>query len=428
MKNRFCRLILCASIVAVVFGAACKNIHSDSGTKSLETTTPEISVVAEPGSFRADSLPAGLPDKGIWPELDPKVGLNLPDWIDIKQTAIVVDKVHRVLTLTLGRQPLVSYPIALGFAPDGHKEKQGDGKTPEGRYFLCEMLHKDLAARYGARSMRLSYPSSKDAETGVRTGLISEREKTAIEKAIQARKMPPQKTVLGSSIRIHGGGVGKDWTLGCIAMRDPDVIDLYSVVKQGTEIRVLGKGDTRPYGDRDADGIPDTIDLLLGAKKAAMNGADYDGKYVKIPASGGDVPREIGVCTDVVIRALRNAGLDLQVELQRDRAKTPVLYPNMKAPDPSIDHRRVKNLKVWFPRHWRSLPTDDFSTYLPGDVILMDTLYYEGPDHIGIISDRRGPSGKPLVINNWTVGYETSEMDLLDAVPVLGHFRWVDQN
>jgi len=397
-----------------------------------ETAPPEPrleeEIAPKPGRPPAAKVdpqrPAMLPDVGIWHELDQKVWLAAPQGVDVETTSIVVDKRRRVLTVMAAGAPLVSYPIALGFTPEGDKVEQGDGRTPEGEYYICERLDRDLAPRYGARSMRLSYPNTDDAARGLEAGKIGESQRRAVERAIAARRMPPQNTALGSSIRIHGGGVESDWTAGCVALRDDDVIDLYELVRDGTGVRVLGGGEAPPFGDRDGDGVPDVVDLLLGAKKTVLNGASYDGKYVRIPHRGGDVPREIGVCTDVIVRALRNAGLDLQVELQADRNRRPKSYPRMAEPNPSIDHRRVKNLSPWFARHWKSRPADDFADYRPGDVILMDTLPAAGPDHIGIVSDRLGESGKPLVINNWTVGHTTAEMDLLDWVEVTHRYRW----
>jgi len=387
-----------------------------------EETAPKA---ARPPAGPSDpQRPARLPDVGIWPDLDGRVSLAAPQGIDPAAASIIVDKRHHVLTLLAGDEPVVSYPIALGPAPEGDKLERGDGRTPEGSYYICEMLDRDLAARYGARSMRLSYPNAKDAARGLAAGWITDAQRRAIERAIAAREMPPQDTRLGSSIRIHGGGAESDWTAGCVALRDDDVIDLYRAVRLGTEVRVLGERDALPFGDRDGDGIPDRIDVLLGARKTALNGAEYDGRYVKIPPAGGDVPREIGVCTDVIVRALRNAGLDLQAALQADRDRRPKAYPRMKEPNPSIDHRRVKNLWPWFERHWESRPADDLGDYRPGDVVLMDTLPAEGPDHIGIVSDRPGESGRPLVINNWTVGHTTAEMDLLGWVEVTHRYRW----
>src|SRR5690606_31803547 len=97
-----------------------------------------------------------------------------------------------------------------------------------------------------------------------------------------------------------------------------------------------------------------------------------------------------------------------------------------RAPDPNIDQRRVGTLVPYLKKHWqqRSAKLDDPDDPLrPGDIILMDTFpSRSGPDHIDIISDTLGPSGLPLVINNWTNGTVTSEMDLLTFVPVLYRF------
>jgi uncharacterized protein YijF (DUF1287 family) len=181
-------------------------------------------------------------------------------------------------------------------------------------------------------------------------------------------------------------------------------------------------------GDRDRDGLPDPLDVLIGARKTVVNADAYTSGYLRIGFPGGDVPRTVGVCTDVVVRALRNAGLDLQVELQRDHRRAPRAYPMIRGGgDANIDHRRVKTLLPYFLRAFdrRSASLDDPGDPLrPGDLVLFDTFpSRSGPDHIGIVSDRRGDSGLPLVINNWTDGTVTAEMDLLGWVPVTHRFR-----
>ncbi len=180
--------------------------------------------------------------------------------------------------------------------------------------------------------------------------------------------------------------------------------------------------------DRDGDGIPDPLDILIGAKKTVLNAAAYTEGYVDIKFPMGDVPRTMGVCTDVIIRAVRNAGLDLQQALHEDIKKSPRSYPMVKGRgNPDIDQRRVATLLPYFKRQWnqRSTKLDDPADPLrPGDIIFMDTFpSRSGPDHIGIISDTIGESGLPLVINNWTNGTVTAEMDLLTFVPVLYRFR-----
>ncbi len=180
--------------------------------------------------------------------------------------------------------------------------------------------------------------------------------------------------------------------------------------------------------DRDKDGIPDPLDVLIGAKKTVLNADAYTEGYVVIPFPMGDVPREMGVCTDVIIRAVRNAGIDLQAELQADFKRARSAYPMIKGRgNPHIDQRRVATLLPYFKRHWeKHTPAldDPADPLRPGDVIFMDTFpSRSGPDHIGIVSDSVGSSGLPLIINNWTNGTVTAEMDLLTFVPVLHRYR-----
>lgn len=199
------------------------------------------------------------------------------------------------------------------------------------------------------------------------------------------------------------------------------------LIRAGQLARLRGAVQTLPLGDADGDGISDPLDILLGAKKAVLNGASYRPKYRRIPYPNGDVPAAEGVCTDVIVRALRNAGYDLQALVHRDIRRAPGAYRSVKRSDPNIDHRRVRNLLVFFLRNWRVLAADPetagSSPLLPGDIVLLDTLGGPRPDHIGIVSDRRGRSGKPLIINNWTYGHRTAEMDLLGSIRVTHRFR-----
>jgi len=195
---------------------------------------------------------------------------------------------------------------------------------------------------------------------------------------------------------------------------------LAALAGQGVRTVAGGPG---PDEDRDGDGIVDRLDVLVGAKKLVSNGARYIERYVPLPYPGGDVPRAEGVCTDTVIRALRNAGLDLQREVHEDILRAPRAYPMVRKVNADIDHRRVRTLLPWFQRHWRALPPG--TPARPGDVVLFDTFPARpGPDHIGVVSDTVGKSGLYNVINNWAPGAADAEMDLLSWVPVTHHFRW----
>jgi uncharacterized protein YijF (DUF1287 family) len=213
-----------------------------------------------------------------------------------------------------------------------------------------------------------------------------------------------------------------------LALRPGDHAELATLLSAE---RITERRSADAKADADADGIPDPLDVLIGAKKTARNADAYTEGYINMKFPMGDVPREIGVCTDVIVRAVRNAGVDLQKALYDDIVRAPRAYPMVKArPDPQIDQRRVATILPYFKRHWEphTAKLDDPADPLrPGDVLFMDTFpSRSGPDHVGIVSDTIGPAGLPMVINNWTVGTVTAEMDLLTFVPVLHRFRLPD--
>jgi len=150
----------------------------------------------------------------------------------------------------------------------------------------------------------------------------------------------------------------------------------------------------------------------------------YDPAYTQLDYPGGDVPLERGVCADVIVRACRAGGLDLQKEVHE--AMTPRFrdYPQLwgpRGPDANIDHRRVANLRVYFRRFAQTLPvTDRGDDYAPGDVVVWQLP--QNRLHIGLVIDRRSDDGRrPLVVHN--VGRGTRAEDVLTAWPILDHFR-----
>ncbi len=150
----------------------------------------------------------------------------------------------------------------------------------------------------------------------------------------------------------------------------------------------------------------------------------YDASYVALEFPGGDLPRDRGVCTDVVIRALRDAwGVDLQLAVNRDMKANFAAYPalwGLTRPDRNIDHRRVPNLQMLFARIGAEVPlTQGPTPYLPGDII---TWTLPGNlDHIGIVSDRLTTDGTPMILHN--IGGGATEEDILFAYPMTGHYR-----
>jgi len=153
----------------------------------------------------------------------------------------------------------------------------------------------------------------------------------------------------------------------------------------------------------------------------------YDSAWVEIPYPNGDLSPDRGVCTDVVIRALRADGIDLQRLVHEDIHRRPTAFPTVARPDRNIDHRRASPMLAYLRAHATSLPTtfDDkaLPTWQPGDIIVWSFHACPScnPDHVGIVSDRKGPRGVPLVLHN--IGPTPSEDDRLDAWTVLGHFR-----
>lgn len=150
----------------------------------------------------------------------------------------------------------------------------------------------------------------------------------------------------------------------------------------------------------------------------------YVPDYVAIDYPGGDVPKETGVCTDVIVRALRVTGQDLQKLVHEDMRANFSRYPTiwgLRRTDRNIDHRRVPNLKTFFQRKGKSLPVSrKGSDYQPGDLVTC-TVAGKLP-HIMIVSDRKNEEGVPLIIHN--IGSGTKEEDRLFTFPITGHYRF----
>jgi uncharacterized protein YijF (DUF1287 family) len=153
----------------------------------------------------------------------------------------------------------------------------------------------------------------------------------------------------------------------------------------------------------------------------------YDPSYVVLGYPGGDVPEDRGVCTDVIVRALRKGlGVDLQKLVHEDMKSHFGSYPKrwgLSRTDRSIDHRRVPNLRTFFKRRGLSLPvTERAEDYRPGDLVTC-TVPPNLP-HIMIVSDRKTEEGVPFVIHN--IGGGAREEARLFEFPLTGHYRWKD--
>jgi uncharacterized protein YijF (DUF1287 family) len=151
----------------------------------------------------------------------------------------------------------------------------------------------------------------------------------------------------------------------------------------------------------------------------------YDPAYIQLAYPGGDPPPDRGVCSDVVVRAFRRAGVDLQKEIHEDMARHFSAYPklwHLSAPDPNIDQRRVPNLMTYFTRAGKSLPiTKRPEDYMPGDVVAWDLG--NGVLHIGVVSATRASDSRDYeIVHN--IGAGARLEDVLFSWTIIGHYRY----
>ena len=207
-------------------------------------------------------------------------------------------------------------------------------------------------------------------------------------------------------------------------------------------LAIVGGSCQRQYatGRSAADVPPSSVALPLPPKsspqlKQFIDGAveqskvttGYDPSYVKLDYPNGDVAGDTGVCSDVVVRAFRKAGIDLQKEVHEDMKLAWAEYPRKwgaRGTDTNIDHRRVLNLTTYFDRRNKSLPmTNNRADYLPGDVVAWELS--DGVEHIGILTNLWSePDKHCLVVHN--IGAGARVEDVLLAWKIIGHYRYFE--
>ncbi len=170
--------------------------------------------------------------------------------------------------------------------------------------------------------------------------------------------------------------------------------------------------------DYNRNGVDDYTDILNGAKKDAANHPEYDGTY----QDDAYPPDHIGVCSDVVWRALKNAGYCLREMVDNDITRRPWAYPEVQGQDWNIDFRRVKNLRVFFDEYAQVLTTDidAIEEWQPGDIVI-----FGENRHIGVVSDRRNEQGRTYMLHNG--GQPDREEDYLgskEEAAVAAHYRF----
>ena len=184
--------------------------------------------------------------------------------------------------------------------------------------------------------------------------------------------------------------------------------------EQQTEVRALP-----------ANSSPDLKQLIEGAISQVGVTTSYDPSYQKLEYPNGDVPIETGVCSDVIVRAFRKAGTDLQKEVHEDMKGNFSAYPTkwgLRGTDANIDHRRVPNLQAFFARKGKQVATTgNADTFMPGDVVTWDLG--GGVDHVGLVVNVWfKPSQRYLIVHN--IGAGTRMEDVLFAWKITGHYRY----
>lgn len=186
---------------------------------ACQTSLSPQPVSAQPGS---DPRPAAATED--------RSPLKLPLW----KPKIVIKKSQRRLLLFSDEKLVRTYRIGLGTSPAGDKIRQGDRRTPEGDFYIFTRNNK--SAYY--LSLGISYPNAAHAKRGLRDGLITKAQYDAIMRALAAGQGPPQNTRLGGDIYIHGNGSQSDWTWGCAALEDGEMLELFRAVPVGTPVRI----------------------------------------------------------------------------------------------------------------------------------------------------------------------------------------------
>ncbi len=227
MKQREFMSVACLFVALIVGPALLPGCSMQKTSPKLETAQGENAQLPGPLQAQADRMESVKNFNPIKVDyLTPAEGIRNPE--------IYVYKEKRRLYVVQSNVLVRDYPVGLGFNPNGDKQREGDGRTPEGDFWICV---KNPESRFG-KSVGISYPNKKHAERAFFAGFISPTEFRDILLAMEMRGKPPWNTSLGGEIFIHSGGAHKDWTQGCIALYDSDMDELFRIASVGTPVSV----------------------------------------------------------------------------------------------------------------------------------------------------------------------------------------------
>ena len=257
-----------------------------------------------------------------------------------------------------------------------------------------------ISSDHAITSFRQSYRSNTFSDQVDKTlTLIREDGAWRIQREVSGRPAEPPPGEVGTSLQPS--------FLAPIVQTAPD----------------SGKPPAEPPTPSSTPSVPTAAAIVEGARSSVIIAPGYDASYHFIPYPGGDPGLDRGSGADVVIRAYRHAGIDLQERIHEDILAAAAEY-GIGTPDPHIDHRRIRNLRTFLRRHGSQLALDPEADWRPGDIVFWAVDGRLRPDHLGIVSDRRSPEGRLLVIHH-EEGRTPNEEDVLFAWTVRGHFRWL---
>lgn len=212
----------------VVMPTRAASAHPPTGSEVVSVQDGSARAIAgsDAGAATADASPSAVPDPNAGcvatvDELPASASVDFHDRRLNREGLLVAVKSSRRLMLFSRGTLQACWRVGLGFAPTGHKEVEGDGRTPEGWYPTSDKPWSSFDD-----AIAIHYPNASDAETAWRDGRISRRQRDLVADASSRREVPPQRTPMGGAVLIHGGGSLSDWTLGCIALDEGDLADL----------------------------------------------------------------------------------------------------------------------------------------------------------------------------------------------------------
>jgi len=324
-------------------------------------------------------------------------------WVRSDLLSAIVIRIHkneRQLLVTVGNETVLTLSVTPG--------KKGLGA---GRYF----------AHAEAGKLILSWPSLHDLRSFLLAGKMSY---SSYQKAILKGSHPVGESLAICSSKAAGSSCGAVLLPG-------DFTRLVAEIPQGVRVEIYASNDE----DRDLNRLDEfSRRIFLGAQaqlKYSAAGLSPTNRVPVIPYPGGDIQPDFAASSDIVIRSVRHAGVDLQALVHEDILLNPGAYSGLKLGDDSSGfHRLVPVLVTYLKRHALSLSTDvqdDLFSFEPGDIVAFASggAGNAQPDHVGIVDETYNGAGYPLVITVWDMGQSTSSIDLLgrEDPKVVGHFR-----